>query len=259
MIKVNLFLIIFIVFFGCSSENVTAPDNTETVIKENTTSDENQEEQVIEVSTEYGEILLWLYKDTPKHRNNFLKLAEEGFYDSTLFHRVMEEFMIQGGDPYSKNPATKSLAGQGGPGYTIEAEMWGNHYHKKGALAAARTGDQQNPERRSSGSQFYIVQGKKSSEAELYGMENQIRKATGNPNFGFPQKIKQSYLTLGGAAFLDNQYTVFGEVISGLNIVDSIAGVDKIGETPVLDIPMDVNVLSFTRKELKEQFDYVVP
>lgn len=158
-------------------------------------------EPMFDIVTNYGTIRIKLYEDTPKHRDNFAKLALTGFYDGVLFHRVINGFMIQGGDPFSKDPALADKYGQGGPGYTIEAEILPNHNHKKGALAAARRGDAANPMRESSGSQFYLVQ-------------DEI-----------------------ACAGLDGQYTVYGETIDGIKTIDAIAKVATDGrDRPIEDV-----------------------
>ena len=149
------------------------------------------------VETEYGNIKLALYNETPKHRDNFIKLANEGFYDDLLFHRVMNGFMIQGGDPDSKNAPPGVPLGQGGPGYTIDNEINSTHIHMKGALAAARTGDAGNPERKSSGSQFYIVHGQKLTEASIASMEKQ-------KGIQYSEEQKKIFMEQGGTPFLDN-------------------------------------------------------
>jgi peptidyl-prolyl cis-trans isomerase B (cyclophilin B) len=194
-------------------------------------------ETMIEITTDYGTMTFKLYNETPQHRDNFIKLANEGFYNGTLFHRVMNGFMIQGGDPQSKNAAPGVMLGNGGPGYTIPAEFNPSLYHKKGALAAARLGDQVNPQKASSGSQFYIVQGKPSSEAELGMMES--RK-----NIKYTPEQKTVYTTLGGTPFLDMDYTVFGEIVSGMEVIDKIAAVSTNPQNrPLQDVKMTVKVI----------------
>lgn len=183
------------------------------------------------IETTKGNMTVVLYDDTPLHRDNFIKLAESGYYDSLLFHRVIKNFMIQGGDPQSKNASPTARLGNGGPDYTIPAEIvYPTHFHKKGALAAARTGDNVNPERRSSGSQFYIVQGQVYTDMKL----DQFEKALGKT---FTTKERDTYATIGGTPHLDNQYTVFGEVVEGLGVVDRIAEVEtRPGDRPVDDV-----------------------
>jgi len=194
--------------------------------------------QKVKISTEYGDMIVLLYDDTPKHRDNFIKLTKEGYYNGTLFHRVIKDFMIQGGDPDSKNAKPGQRLGMGGPGYTIPAEFNPEHIHKKGALAAARKGDQMNPEKRSSGSQFYIVEGKKYSAPELNNMAKRTHAIY------TPEQIN-TYKTIGGTPFLDTQYTVFGEVVEGLDVIDKIASVKTgAGNRPVKDIKMTVTLIN---------------
>ncbi len=196
-----------------------------------------QSEQLVKITTDFGEIVLKLYNETPAHRDNFVKLVEEGFYDGTLFHRVINAFMIQGGDPSSKNAQPGQPLGSGGPDYTIQAEIVPGLFHKKGALAAARLGDQANPERRSSGSQFYIVQGRVWTPEELDRMEQQRGMA-------FSPEQRQAYTTIGGTPHLDAGYTVFGEVVEGLDVVDKIAAVQTApGDRPVQDVAMKIELL----------------
>lgn len=172
------------------------------------------------LQTSYGEITLRLSDSTPLHRDNFLKLVKKGYYDSTLFHRVIQDFMIQSGDPKSKNATAGQPLGNGGPGYTIPAEIRVSLFHKKGVLAAARMGDNVNPQKASSGSQFYIVQGKIFTDAGLDSLE--IARLAGRK---LPAEHRSVYKTIGGSPHLDQNYTVFGEVIKGLDVVDRIAAV----------------------------------
>jgi peptidyl-prolyl cis-trans isomerase B (cyclophilin B) len=199
-------------------------------------------EKLIEISTDYGTMVAKLYDSTPLHRDNFLKLVEQGFYDSLLFHRVIENFMIQGGDPTSKYAAENVPVGSGSaPGDRIPAEFKSNLFHKKGALAAARDN---NPERASSNCQFYIVQGKKLTEAELEGVYKQ-RVLPSNPNFKYTAAQKEIYARLGGTPFLDQNYTVFGEVISGLEVIDKIAKVAKgPADRPLENVRMKIRLLN---------------
>lgn len=170
-----------------------------------------EKQQKAVISTNFGDITIVLFNSTPKHRDNFIKLVNEGFYSDLLFHRVIEGFMIQGGDPGSKNAAPGQPLGAGGPGYEIDAEIGAPHL--RGALAAARN---TNPEKRSSGSQFYIVTGKPISEQELQGIEK-------SKNITYNEVQRQRYLETGGAPFLDMDYTVFGEVVTGMDVVDKIS------------------------------------
>jgi cyclophilin family peptidyl-prolyl cis-trans isomerase len=194
----------------------------------------------VEITTTKGIIVVRLSDSTPQHRNNFLRLAKTGFYDSLLFHRVIRNFMIQSGDPDSKsgNPGKPlSQGGSGGPGYTIPAEFKPTLFHKRGALGAARTGDDVNPARASSGSQFYIVEGKRFTDVGLDSVE--IHRLKGRK---IPEDERSVYRQLGGAPHLDQQYTVFGEVVKGMDIIDSIAAVKTSG--PPLDRPLaEVRIL----------------
>lgn len=171
---------------------------------------------LIEMETSMGTITMQLYDDTPKHRDNFIKLAEEGYYEGLLFHRVIQNFMIQGGDPNSKNAKANTRLGSGGPSYKIDAEIKPTNVHVRGALAAARQGDGANPKRKSSGSQFYIVHGKPVSAGEL-------KKIATQNGIKYTEEQKTAYIENGGTPFLDMNYTVFGIVTKGLDVVDKIA------------------------------------
>lgn len=168
------------------------------------------------IETNYGDIKVELYDSTPKHKENFVKLVNEGFYDGTLFHRIIEDFMIQGGDPTSKGAAPNTPLGSGGPGYLIDAEIGAPHL--RGALAAARTGGPMNPDKKSSGSQFYIVTGLPQSEATLQQFENM-------KGIKYNETHRSVYLSEGGRPDLDMEYTVFGRVVSGMEVVEAIAAV----------------------------------
>ena len=195
------------------------------------TQDTGDQQTYALISTEYGDMKVKLYNTTPKHRDNFVKLAEEGFFDSLLFHRVIEHFMIQGGDPDSKNASPDQVLGAGGPGYTLPAEIGALHY--KGALAAARLPDRGNPERNSSGSQFYIVDGQPVTEQNLQ-----------NIGKDYTPEQKQRYLEVGGAPILDGDYTVFGEVVEGMDVIDKIAAVPTgKANRPTRDIRMTVKIV----------------
>lgn len=265
---------------GASVASGVTADNPSTEMQ-----DTLQTGPVIHINTSLGTIKIRLYDDTPLHRDNFLKHVQEGYYDGVLFHRVIQDFMVQAGDPDSKEAKPGQRLGAGDPGYTLEAEiLYPKHYHKRGALAAARTGDQVNPERRSSGSQFYIVTGRPVGEAQLRQMEmrqNDLRlqnyfrelcrkhkeeietlqKAGDNEKLeelrqqlikqteqdvhpdSLPDNLKKDYLNLGGAPSLDGQYTVFGEVIEGMDVVDKIEKV----ETDSSDRPLeDVRIISMS-------------
>lgn len=183
------------------------------------------------IETSMGNITVMLYDETPLHRDNFIKLVESNFYDSILFHRVINNFMIQAGDPTSKNAAPDVLLGDADTDYTIPAEFdYPKYYHKKGALAAARTGDDENPERRSSGSQFYIVQGRTFIDEKLDKYEAHL-------GIKMPAEIREYYKTVGGTPHLDTQYTVFGEVLDGMDVVNEIAAVEtNKDDRPVVDV-----------------------
>lgn len=188
----------------------------------------------VKLTTDSGVIVLRLYDKTPKHRDNFVKLVNEHFFDSLLFHRVIKDFMIQGGDPQSKNAPAGTMLGAGDVGYTIPAEFDSTLFHKKGALAAART---DNPEKASSGCQFYIVQGRKYADFELDALQQQM-------GIKFSPQKRAAYKTLGGTPFLDMNYTVFGEVESGLEVIDKIASAPKgYGDRPVGDIRMYAEII----------------
>ncbi|MEO8404695.1 MAG: peptidylprolyl isomerase [Chitinophagaceae bacterium] len=175
----------------------------------------------IELVTSYGSIILRLSDSTPLHRDNFIRLVKTHYYDGTLFHRVIKKFMIQGGDGDSKTAKQGQPLGDGDPGYTVPAEFRPGLFHKKGVLAAARTGDDINPQKASSGSQFYIVQGKTYTDAELNALE--AGRLRGRK---IPTDQREAYKTIGGTPFLDQNYTVFGEVVEGLDVVDKIADVE---------------------------------
>ena len=189
------------------------------------------------ISTDLGDMKGVLYNETPQHRDNFVKLAKSGFFNDLLFHRVIQGFMIQGGDPDSKNAKPGQQLGAGGPGYTVPAEFNPALIHKKGALSAARQADQVNPKKASSGSQFYIVQGQVLNDQQLDMFQKQINKAIS------PER-RATYKTIGGTPHLDDQYTVFGEVISGLDVIDKIAAVQTAaGDKPVKDVKMKITVI----------------
>lgn len=234
--------------------------------KKQSSNMENEKRTRVKLETTLGNITVALYNETPKHRDNFIKLVKEGVYDSTLFHRVIKQFMIQAGDPDSKNASDTAMLGNGDVGYTIPAEFNPKFFHKKGVLAAARQGDDVNPEKASSGCQFYIVTGRKFTEPQLLGMENKIneqreevifdslahqhmkeiykmRKAGDNAGllelqdsleaqartladkeekFRFTPEQVKAYSTVGGAPHLDGSYTVFGEVVEGMDVVEKI-------------------------------------
>ena len=186
-----------------------------------------EKETIVVIETSKGTIKAKLYNDTPLHRDNFIKLVNEGWYKGSPFHRVIKNFMIQGG---------QNADGRMDPGYKVPAEFRENHFHKKGALCAARQGDQVNPKKASSGSQFYIVQGQVFDDKTLDLYEERLGKI-------FSAKQRQAYKTVGGTPHLDGDYTVFGEVTEGLDVVDKIAGV----KTGYMDVPVEpVTIISIT-------------
>ena len=180
----------------------------------------SQERVKVKISTKYGDMVAELYDETPIHRDNFIKLVKEGFYDGMLFHRVIPGFMIQGGDPVSKDDTPNTRIGNGGPGYTLPAEFNPQFFHKKGALAAARMGDAVNPKKESSGSQFYIVEG------QVYD-NNTIDLFAKRMGAEFSPDQKKAYTTVGGTPHLDANYTVFGELVEGLEIISKISNVTR--------------------------------
>lgn len=191
---------------------------------------------LVEIKTNLGSLIVILYDETPLHRDNFIKLAENGFYEGILFHRVINGFMIQGGDPDSKNAKQGIRLGNGGPGYNLPSEIQTTHFHVKGAMAAARTGDEINPQKESSGSQFYIVHGRQVDESniDIYAAQKGVY---------YDPDTRKTYLTDGGAPQLDMEYTIFGQVINGIEIIDYIAS----QPTDVHDRPReDVIVLKVT-------------
>ena len=239
----------------------------------------------VQIKTMLGDIVVRLYDETPIHRDNFMKLVKEGYYDGTLFHRVIKDFMIQGGDPDSKGAPAGKMLGVGGPDYTLEAEIKDSLFHKRGALAAARQGDEVNPERRSSGSQFYIVWGQVYNEGQLRQFSKQLRMQKVQAAFndlasshrdeimqmrrdrnrtglqklqeklvaeaenkvgkaGLTEERLKIYSTIGGTPHLDGQYTVFGEVEEGLDVVEMIqSSATGRGDRPVDDIEMKMGVI----------------
>lgn len=198
--------------------------------------------QYVKIKTAQGECIVKLYNETPLHRDNFLKLTKEGIFNGVLFHRVIKDFMIQGGDPDSKTAVKGALLGEGTVGYTVPAEFRDSLFHKKGVLAAARD---DNPEKASSGSQFYLVQGKKFTDEQLDAIEKNRLK------FKIPAAQREVYKTLGGAPHLDRNYTVYGEIVKGIEMVDKIAVVETDGNNrPLNDVKMTITVLK--RREAKK-------
>ncbi|PJB14429.1 MAG: peptidylprolyl isomerase [Flavobacteriales bacterium CG_4_9_14_3_um_filter_32_8] len=214
-----------------------------TVFNSNCLAQKSEKQTKIIISTSYGDIKLLLYNETPKHRDNFIKLVKEGFYDNTLFHRIIKDFMIQGGDPDSKNAAAGTMLGEGEIGYTIPAEFNASLIHKKGVLAAARQADNVNPNKESSGCQFYIVQGKPFSRAEVDKIIK--RKNAGREIIiSYSEEQYKIYETIGGTPHLDMDYTIFGEVLEGLEVIDKIAAAEKDrNDRPKEDIKMTIKIV----------------
>lgn len=282
MIKNFILLTMACLLMSCSQSNANNKD-----MNSENSNPAASADAIVDIKTTAGDIKVRLFGDTPRHRDNFIKLAEEGYYDGVLFHRVIKDFMIQTGDPDSKDATPDEMLGMGNPGYTIEAEIaYPRHYHVKGALAAARTADDMNPQRRSSGSQFYIVTGQTFNDSTLTQMERSMqqqqkqsifnRKAAENRDrimelrrnrdqaalmelqekliaeteaeakadpITIPADVRKAYIEKGGAPHLDGAYTVFGEVISGMETVDKI----EAAETGRSDRPKeDIKIISMT-------------
>lgn len=267
-------VVISMATYSCGGNKAEAQteDNTKTEEMDNARTAK------VEVKTTLGNFTLLLYGDTPQHRDNFLKLVSENFYDSLLFHRVIENFMVQAGDPDSKNAISGAMLGEGDPGYEVPAEIvFPKHFHKRGALAAARTGDAVNPERKSSGSQFYVVTGSVFDSTQIKNMELNIlmdqmakenmnkiqqlyaagdraglmalqdslvtegKKIIEEGKGPYTEEMINAYTTVGGAPHLDGQYTVFGEVISGMDTIEKIEKVARDSNDRPLE---DVRILS---------------
>ena len=192
--------------------------------------------EMYDIVTTAGSMRMRLYNETPAHRDNFRKLVGERFYDGTTFHRVINNFMIQGGDPNSRDGNPRN-DGQGGPPYTLPAEIIPTLYHKRGAIAAARQPDRYNPSRSSNGSQFYIVKGQVFDESTLVEIEDYLKRQLGDPSFIFSNSARNMYTSQGGYPMLDNQYTIFGELVEGYDVLDAISAVQTDGsDRPVEDI-----------------------
>lgn len=214
-----------------------------------------EKRSVVRLETNMGNIRIALSDDTPYHRDNFLKLTETGFFDGTLFHRVIKDFMIQGGDPESKNAPQDKALGNGGPGYRLAPEFCLPYmYHRRGAVAMAREGDDVNPERASNGSQFYIVWGRTFKDKELRNIIKSVKEAT-DGEADFTVEMEHDYRTVGGAPQLDGQYTVFGEVVEGLEIVDSIQQTSTNNlDRPLTDIVVRHALVEQKSKKALESF-----
>ena len=241
MKKVFVFCITLsiIILSSCSSPKKVKTDDgvAASETKEQTTPTTNTQKMTkVLLKTTLGDITIALYDDTPAHRDNFHKLVNDKFYDGVLFHRIIKGFMIQGGDPDSKTAKPGQRLGSGDVGYTIPAEFVPAHFHKRGAVCAARKGDNVNPQKASSGCQFYIVDGTVYDNDKL----NMIAQRTGKT---FTPEQIQAYTTVGGAPFLDGDYTVFGEVIKGMEVVDKIAAQQKDGADRPLE---DIKIISAT-------------
>ncbi len=266
-----------------------------------------EKDTIVTISSEYGEMIAILYDETPKHKQNFIKLAKEKYFDGTLFHRVIKDFMIQGGDPDSKKVKVGEKLGNGGPGYSIPAEISTKYFHEKGSLSAARLPDDQNPNKESSGSQFYIVQGHKAMDYEIEqlkidrpklnqnfrkflsdpsnkALNDTIRQLVTDRNWeglqdletelvprvekalgvslrrDVPAEVIKTYREQGGAPHLDGEYTVFGKVIKGLQIIDKIAIVptDE-SDRPLKDIPIKITVEEMPKSKITRLYGYQYP
>lgn len=269
------------------------------------TSCAQNKDYVVTFKTDMGDMVAILYDETPKHKENFIKLAEDHFFDSLLFHRVIEGFMIQGGDPDSKNSPPGKQLGNGGPGYTIEAEFNPKFFHSKGALSAARHPDNVNPTKASSGSQFYIVQGTvipneavdqlsinqvklNTALQELFkqdmvlydslkrlylagdmqAYQNKINSLVPRVERDLGVKVTKqiskekidTYTTIGGAPHLDDEYTVFGKVVKGLDVIDKIASVERdAANRPLKNIKFTVTVEKMSKKKITKEYGYEYP
>jgi peptidyl-prolyl cis-trans isomerase B (cyclophilin B) len=240
MKKTILFILIFCVAISSIAQKPTSSSGKDSIVIK-----KDRKKDVL-LQTTMGDITIRLSDSTPLHRDNFLKLVKVGFYDSLLFHRVMNGFMIQSGDPNSKAAPAGMPLGNGGPGYTIPSEFKETLFHKKGVIAAARQPDNVNPEKASSGSQFYIAQGKVYTDAELDIMEQQRLQGK-----KIPELYRTAYKTVGGIPHLDRNYTVYGEVIKGEEVIDKIASVE-VSKGRDLNRPI-ADVMIITTKLIKRK------
>jgi len=231
------------VLLGCEPD--ASSSTTQGTAERDTTEavDDLPETNRYAIDTPMGTLIVELSDETPEHRDNFKRLVDRAFYDSTTFHRVIEGFVIQGGDPNSRDDPDN--VGQGGPGYTLPAEFSADLIHRRGALAAAREGDNVNPERRSSGSQFYIVQGRTLDDEALDTLETQVQERLNDTTFVFTDEVRAIYREEGGTPQLDQQYTVFGYLVEGFDVLDRIAATDTPRSTeqpspgPHIDRPLE--------------------
>ena len=238
----KVFLVCFVLIGLVAHAQKTKPaTKPKTPVKAPAPTTVKSKERLVEISTNFGTMVVKLYDSTPLHRDNFIKLVQSGFYDSLLFHRVIQNFMIQAGDPASKYAdSTTMLGGGSAPGERIPAEFKRIFFHKRGALAAARDG---NPQKASSNCQFYIVHGNRITDEQLKQTEQNIQAA--NPGFRYTMAQKEIYKRIGGTPFLDQNYTVFGEVISGMDTIDRIAALPKgTADRPRTDVRMRVRTLN---------------
>ena len=223
--KISFLLFFFFISWVSFSQNV------------GTQKKSTEKAYFVKIETSYGDMVVKLYNETPLHRDNFIKLVKDGTYNDLLFHRVINQFMIQGGDPKSRDAKPGQMLGDGELGYTLPAEFVPGLYHKKGALAAARQADAVNPEKRSSSCQFYIVQGTTWDANRLKMVEQRMGKT-------FTPEQVQVYATVGGTPFLDGDYTVFGEVVEGMEVIDKIAAVTcGPNDRPVEDVKMKMYII----------------
>ena len=238
----SVLALLLVLWMGCEPDASPAPDGVaERAPGE--AADDLPETNRYAIETSFGTLVVELSDKTPAHRDNFKRLVEEAFYDSTTFHRVIDGFVIQGGDPTSRDDPEN--VGQGGPGYTLPAEFTPALFHRRGALAAAREGDNVNPERRSSGSQFYIVQGRTFAADALDTLEAEVQARLSDSTFVFADSARAVYQDEGGTPQLDQQYTVFGQLVEGFDVLDRIAAADTPRSTdqpapgPFIDRPIE--------------------
>jgi peptidyl-prolyl cis-trans isomerase B (cyclophilin B) len=217
-------LIVFLSIAGISNQNLIQAQNS-------------SEERLIKIATIQGDMVVKLYNETPAHRDNMIKLIQDNFFDNQLFHRVIKDFMVQGGDPQSVGAPAGMRLGNGGPGYTVPAEFNPELFHKKGALAAARQGDAVNPQKASSGSQFYLVQGR------VYTPE-QINSFAQSGRVTLTEESIKAYTTVGGTPHLDGSYTVFGEIVEGMDVLDRIANTQTDSrDRPLADVVYSISIV----------------